>query len=68
MTNSHGGKRPGAGRKPSPPESLKIAYTARLQPSIVKYLRSQPDATATIEAALMRSKGYREWVSKEKGK
>ena len=59
MTN-HGGRRKGAGRKPSP-KTRKVPITLRLHPEIIDYLRSLENMTAETEAVLRRSKGFRSW-------
>ena len=58
---THGGKRPGAGRKPAPPETKKIAYTTKLSPIVVEYLRQHENAAQAIERAVVGSKEFREW-------
>lgn len=48
---SHGGKRPGAGKKPTGPIKIKVAYS--LAPDVVEYLRSithRPQAQVIEEA------------------
>jgi len=57
--NRHGGKRKGAGRKPAPDRAKKIPISIKVKPDLVEYLRSTANATATIEAAVERSMGYR---------
>lgn len=56
---TQGGKREGAGRKPSVNRKQPIAF--KLDPEIVAYLRSRENATATMEELVLRSKGFREW-------
>jgi hypothetical protein len=63
--SSHGGHRPGAGRKPAPEGTQKIAKTYKLSPEIVEYLATLDNATAAIEAAIIKSKGFREWRRKK---
>lgn len=62
-TKTHGGKRPGAGRKPAPDK--KIPWSGKFERSILAYLRSTDNATATIETAVKRSKGFRAFQRKE---
>jgi hypothetical protein len=62
---THGGKRDGAGRKPAPEGTQKIAKTYKLSPEIVEYLATLDNATAAIEAAIIKSKGFREWRRKK---
>jgi hypothetical protein len=61
---THGGKRDGAGRKPAPEGTQKVAKTFKLSPEIVEYLSTLDNATAAIETALIKSKGFREWRKK----
>lgn len=60
---NRGGKREGAGRKPAPEGTTKAAYSTKLDPLVIEYLRSRPNAAATVEAALKRSKDFREWAN-----
>ncbi len=48
---SHGGSRPGAGRKPKGAAN-KIRVTFSLDPEIVEVIRSQPNQAEFIEAAV----------------
>ena len=57
---SQGGKREGAGRKPSP-ESRKRPLAMRIDPELAEYLDSVEDKTAAIEAALRNSIAFKEW-------
>ena len=61
---THGGKRDGAGRKAAPEGTQKIPKTYKLSPEIVEYLSTLDNATAAIETALIKSKGFREWRRK----
>jgi len=61
MVNQRGGKRDGAGRKPAPEGTAKVPYGTRLSPIVIDYLRQRDNAAETIEAAITRSKEYREW-------
>lgn len=54
-----GGKRPGAGRKPSP--DAKIRMSTCLARDVVAYLASRENKAVTIEDALRRTRDYREW-------
>jgi hypothetical protein len=58
---NHGGKRKGAGRKPAPDGTAKIAYGTKLDPVVVDYLRECDNAAETIETAIKRSKDFRDW-------
>ena len=62
---SRGGARPGAGRKPAPAGTVKVAYGTKLQPEVVKYLRQCTNAAQTIEAAVNQSEAFGEWKSKQ---
>lgn len=56
---THGGTRPGAGRKPI--ENPKVPITKKLDSEIVEYLKACDNATEAIEQAIKRSKSFREW-------
>jgi hypothetical protein len=56
-----GGKRPGAGRKPSP-DTRKIAVTKKLDVEIVAYLKDCENATQVIESCIRNSKAFKDWV------
>ena len=56
---THGGKREGAGRKPT--GTAKILVSKKLDRDIVEYLRTCENATAVIEELIRKSKGFREW-------
>jgi len=57
----HGGQRKGAGRKPAPDGTAKIAYGTKLDPVVIEYLRQCSNAAEMIETTIRRSKGFREW-------
>jgi len=61
----HGGQRKGAGRKPAPDGTAKIAYGTKLDPVVIEYLRQCSNAAETIETTIRRSKGFREWRRSE---
>lgn len=61
----HGGKREGAGRKPSPGRA-KVPYGTKLEAEVVEYLRQCENAAKTLEDAVKRSKGFREWKATQK--
>jgi len=61
-TVSHGGQRKGAGRKPGPDGTAKIAYGTKLDPVVIEYLRQRANAASTIETTIKRSKAFREWL------
>ena len=58
MQNQHGGKRTGAGRKPAP--DSKKATTIKLSPDVLEFLATRNKA-ATIEAAVRKTKEFKEW-------
>lgn len=60
----HGGKRPGAGRKPAPEGTQKVPYATKLAPTVVKYLRSRENAAQTIETLVAKSKEFKKWEKK----
>jgi hypothetical protein len=57
--NTRGGKRRGAGRKLDP--NKKRPATFKLSVPIIDYLATTENKTATIELAVQRSKGFKEW-------
>jgi len=58
---NRGGKREGAGRKPAPVGTIKVAYATKLTPEVIEFLRRCENAAATIDDTLRRSKAFREW-------
>ena len=56
-----GGARPGSGPKPKPPEQLKVAYSTRLAPEVVAFLKEQDNQVAFLERCVKKSKEYRGW-------
>lgn len=58
--SERGGKRTGAGRKARPDER-KVPLAIKLAVDLSEYLASCENKTATIEEALRRSCGFREW-------
>lgn len=62
MTN-HGGARSGAGRKADP--NSKIAYTTKLSPQVVAYLRQCDNAAVLIETLIKRTKAFKEFEAKQ---
>lgn len=60
MRVTHGGKREGAGRKARPDER-KVPLAVKLTVELSEYLGTVENKTATIEDALKRSRGFREW-------
>jgi hypothetical protein len=56
----HGGKRKGAGRKPSP-KPLKVPYGTKLEFDVVEYLRQCENAAKTLEDVIKRTKAFKEW-------
>lgn len=61
-SNSRGGKRPGAGRKPAAEGTIKQPYNTKLTPEVVEFLRQCENAAETIDQTLRRSKAFREWL------
>jgi hypothetical protein len=59
--NGRGGKREGAGRKPAPVGTIKVAYATKLTPEVIEFLRQCENAAETIDDTLRRSKAFREW-------
>jgi len=62
---NRGGTRKGAGRKPAPDGTAKIAYGTKLDPVVIEYLRECDNAASTIETTIKRSKAFREWLRSE---
>lgn len=60
-----GGKREGAGRKPNG-DSAKIAYSVRLSSHVIAYLKSSENAARTIELAIVRSAGFKQFKNRSK--
>lgn len=58
----HGGKRKGAGRKPAPDGTAKVAYGTKLEPVVIEYLRQCSNAAETVESTIKRSKAFRDWM------
>lgn len=65
--SNRGGKRKGAGRKPAPDGTCKVPMTIKVEPELREYLRQCMNATAVIESALKRSKGFRDWKKSQSG-
>jgi hypothetical protein len=59
MTN-RGGKRKGAGRKPSP-NPIKVPYGTKLEFDVVEYLRQCENAAKTLEDVIKRTKAFKQW-------
>lgn len=49
-----GGKREGAGRKPSPPELLKVPVSIKLPRWLIELMDAQPESRAVLIEAAMR--------------
>jgi hypothetical protein len=60
--NTHGGPRPGAGRKPRGDQPRVMVPGVRLPASVAAYLASVANRTETIEQAITNSKGYKTWL------
>jgi hypothetical protein len=56
-----GGKRPGAGRPKLP--NTKIAMTFKVRPIVREFIKSQPNQAATVEAAIAKSKPFKDWLA-----
>jgi len=63
---TRGGKRKGAGRKPAPAGTAKVAYGTKLTPEVVEYLKSLGNAAVTLDETVRRSKGFREYRNDRK--
>lgn len=61
---THGGPRPGSGRKPLPPGQAKIAVTMKIDPQVREYLRTLENATAEVERAVMATRKFKQWANK----
>ena len=59
---NHGGKREGAGRKPSPAGTKKVAYATKLDPQVVAYLRQLGNAAQELEDRIKASRQFRDWA------
>lgn len=59
---TRGGARPGAGRPKQ--EVTKQAKTLKLDPEVADYLRTTENQTATVEQAIRRSQGFRNWKAR----
>jgi hypothetical protein len=66
MTSTHGGSRPGSGRKPDP--NSKIPVTKKLDRELVDFLQTRPNATETIESALRKSTEFKAWKRENREK
>jgi hypothetical protein len=62
-----GGKRAGAGRTPLPDGEKKVPFRARIARDVSEYLKETANQTATVEAAVRGTKGFKKW-KKEGGK
>ena len=62
---THGGYRPGSGRKPGNPKDRKQPIAIKVTPELRAYLRSRKNATETIELALTRSRAFKAWKAKQ---
>ena len=48
--NNHGGKRPGAGRKPAPDKKVKVSFS--LRPILVEQLKKETNKNKALDEAL----------------
>lgn len=62
---NHGGKRKGAGRPPAPEGTKKQRMGLKIDPVLRRYLESTESITGTIEAALRRSRGFKQWKANQ---
>lgn len=62
---THGGPRPGSGKKPIPVELKRKPYAMRLSPDVFAFLKSRDNATATLESAVRQSSAFRWWREKQ---
>lgn len=62
--NTHGGKRPGSGSKPLGARP-KVPMTIKIDATIKDYLSTTESQIDTIEAAVKRSKGFRDWINSQ---
>ena len=62
---THGGARPGAGRKPSGEETRETT-SVRLTPTVRKYSAEHNlNLGDTLETTVRKSKGFKAWLAKE---
>lgn len=54
-------KRPRGAPIKSPDGKKRKAYTTKLHPTTIAFLRSRGNAAAVLEAAIQRTKEFREW-------
>ena len=59
--NTHGGARPGAGRKPRDPETLKRQMGFRLSPDVSMFLRKFGNMSAAVDDLIRCSHSYQTW-------
>lgn len=58
----HGGKRAGAGRKPSNPEGAKTEICVSVTPSVAQYLTDSRNRSLAVDAAVRESSDFRRWL------
>jgi hypothetical protein len=56
-----GGKRAGAGRTPLPDSEKKVPFRARIARDVSEYLATTENQTATVEAAVRGTGGFKKW-------
>jgi hypothetical protein len=61
MTESHPSPKLRRGRPPKPAADRKQAKSIRIAPDVANFLATQENQNATIEAAIRRSKAFRDW-------
>lgn len=56
---THGGKRPGAGRKA--PDGAKVGASVYVTPEVRAYLATVENLSVTVEKAVRASSGFKKW-------
>ena len=62
---THGGKRPGAGRKA--PDGAKVGRTINVTPEVNEYLATVENLSVTVEKAVRGSSGFKKWKERNDG-
>jgi hypothetical protein len=60
--NTRGGKRPNSGRKPKHSSGRKIETSAVLTRDVAEFLRSTPNQSESIDAAVREWTPFRQWL------
>lgn len=58
----HGGKRSGAGRKPSHPDGVKIEICVSVTPTVAQYLADGRNRSLAVDAAVRESSDFKRWL------